>query len=103
MVTGPALAGAAYVRVHELELGLTIDKVHVGPLKLPPTPPSLQETIPVGTLVVPALRSFTDTVKVTLFPAFTDDGFGDMLAPVVRRLTVSEDAPELIECAESPL
>ena len=68
--------------VQALDEELAIESVHEPePLKLPPFPPSLQETLPVGVVgLLPV--SVTVTVKVIMLPAATDDGLGVTLVLV---------------------
>jgi len=73
-------------------------------LKVPPAPPSLQETVPVAEVGV-AEESVTVAVNVNELPAATDDGLGVTAVDVGcggGLWTVREDAPELVVCVESP-
>ncbi len=54
-------------------------------LKLPPAPPSLHATEPVGVEGVPGEVSDTVTVYVIVFPMTTVDGLGATIAEVERR------------------
>ena len=58
-MTGPVFAGGVYMMAHVLVLVevLYCDNVHEVALKLPPAPPSLHDTVPVGMLFVPELVS----------------------------------------------
>lgn len=62
--------------VHALTEVVAATRVHVAVAKCPPFPPSLQDTIPVGVVFVPTFVSTTLALNVTVFPRFTDDGFG---------------------------
>ncbi len=46
-------------------------------LKVPPAPPSLQVTVPVGDVGVPVPVSLTVAENVMVFPTMTVDGLGD--------------------------
>jgi len=73
-------------------------------LKVPPAPPSLQETVPVAEVGV-AEESVTVAVNVNELPAATDDGLGVTAVVVVcggGLWTVREEDPELVVCVESP-
>ncbi len=76
--------------------------VHVGLLKLPPAPPSLHATVPVGVVAVPLSISATAALNVIVLPIVTDDGFGVMVVVVLRGPTVNADWPELVACVLSP-
>ncbi len=41
-------------------------------------------------------------VKVIVLPITTEDGFGETVVLVVRKLTVKPDVPTLPVCVESP-
>jgi hypothetical protein len=78
-------------------------KVQTPPLpNVPPAPPSLQDTVPVGLVAVPPSESSTVTVRVVTLPAFTVVRLGDTPVVVERVLTVSADGPELVPWLESP-
>ncbi len=87
--------------VHMLARGPAAVNVHEGLLKLPPAPPSLHDTVPVG-MVGELLVSVTFALKVIVFPRATDDGFGVMVVVVLRSLTVNADWPKLKACVLSP-
>ena len=59
IVPAAALDEGVYVTRHELELELTVVNAHVALLKVPPFPPSLHVTVPVGLDGVPVLVSRT--------------------------------------------
>jgi len=88
---------------HELELDDAEERLHAVAPKVPPAPPSVQETVPVGG-VGDEDESATTAVKVIEVPAVADDGFGVTLVVVGCGgwLTVRDDVPELAECAGSP-
>jgi len=65
-------------------------RVQVEPLKDPPAPPSLQATVPLGLVFLPALESATLTVRVKVLPDFTFAEFGDSVVVVVLLVTVIE-------------
>jgi len=71
-------------------------------LNAPPAPPSLHDTVPVGTVDVPPSVSFTVAVRVVTLPAFTVVRLGEMPVLVDRVFTVSAEAPELVPWPESP-
>jgi len=54
-----------YVTVHTLEPDPDAVRVHVVLLNVPPFPPSLQVTVPVGVEAAPVLVSATVAVKIT--------------------------------------
>ncbi len=83
-------------------LELTVKSVQVGALNVPPAPPSLHDTVPVGVDGVPVLVSVTVAVTVIAFPIVTDELLGAITVLVVRKVTVRVDVPELPPCAESP-
>ena len=90
--------------MHELALALGEESEQVVGANEPPAPPSLQETVPVGEEGDAAV-SATEAVNVIAVPAFTVDGFGETDVEVGwggGGLTVSDDAPELPACEESP-
>jgi len=60
---------------------LTDERVHVLEVKVPPEPPSLQETVPEGE-EGDALLSVTMAVKAIEFPAATAAGLGETLVAV---------------------
>jgi hypothetical protein len=68
---------------------------HVEVLKLPPAPPSLHVTVPVGVDGDPALVSLTAEVNVIGLPAVTADGFGVTTTLTDRAPTVNDEVPEL--------
>jgi hypothetical protein len=80
------------------------ERLQLALLKVPPAPPLLQETVPVGDVGV-ADESVTVAVNVVELPAVTEDGLG-VTAVVVAwgggLWTVKEDVPELVVCVESP-
>ena len=49
MLTGPVVVGVVYFTVQVLESELIEDNVHELELNFPPAPPSLHDTVPVGT------------------------------------------------------
>ncbi len=63
---------------HELALELLDESVHVLALNEPPTPPSLQDTVPEGE---DDERSVSLTIAANLIwpPLVTEAGFGDMV------------------------
>jgi hypothetical protein len=90
--------------LHELAPGLVEESEQPGELNVPPAPPSLQETVPVGEEGDEPV-SVTEAVKVIAVPAVTEDGFGE--TPVVvgcggRGWTVTEEVPVLPAWEESP-
>jgi len=89
IVTEPDVGGAVYVNEHVLEDELAADSVHCELLlKLPPMPPSFQETVPVGVVGDPAV-SVIVAVDVTELPTVRDEG---MAVTVV--VVESKGAPE---------
>ena len=81
MVTPPPVEDAVYVITQVLVEELALDRAQKPePLKLPPFPPSLHETVPVGVVGAPPV-SVTVTVKAIMLPAATDEGLG--ATPVV--------------------
>ena len=76
--------------------------VHEVELKTPPLPPSSHVTVPDGMVFVPRPGSLTLALNATGFPRFVVAGFGVMVVVVVRRLTVNEVVPELVEWELSP-
>jgi hypothetical protein len=64
-------------------------------LNFPPETLAVHVTVPVGADVVPGLVSVTVTVSVIEVPCFTEAELGDILALVVRVVTVNDDVPEL--------
>ncbi len=97
-----AIEGGVYVTEHELALELVVARLHVKLVKLPPAPPSLQDTVPVGAdgkVVV----SVTMATNAIVFPITAEDGFGEVVVVVVCRLvTVRTDVAALPECVTSP-
>jgi hypothetical protein len=90
--------------VQELSLELTAERWHVAPLKVPPLPPSLQDTEPVGGDRWLAV-SVTVAAKVIVLPMATEAGSGDTVVMVASNrmlVTVSADVPELAPCEGSP-
>ena len=78
-------------------------KVQMPPLlNVPPAPPSLQDTVPVGTVAVPPSESLTVAVKVVTLPAVTVVGLGDRAVVVERISTVRAEVPELVPWLRSP-
>ena len=71
---GPSFAGV-YVTVQALVAVVTTTSVHVLELKVPPAPPSLHDTLPVGTVGV-RVESTTVALKVIGFPIDVVAGFG---------------------------
>jgi hypothetical protein len=63
-------------------------RVHVVLLNVPPLPPSLHDSIPVGAVFVPLPVSATVAVNVSGLPTVTDAGLGETLVLVVRALQV---------------
>jgi len=61
--------------VHVLEEELAVDSVQDDGVKLPPLPPSFQETGPVGVVGDPAV-STTVAVNVIVLLTVTEEGFG---------------------------
>ena len=89
---------------HELVLELADESAQLLELKEPPAPPALQVTVPEGDVGV-ELASLTVTTNVIWFPVVTEAGLGETDVEVGwggGRVTVSDDEPELVECAESP-
>jgi len=84
---------------HLLELvePLKGTNVHDMKSKLPPAPPSSQETVPVGIIFVPVLESTTFAVNVVGVPTITATGGGVTIVVVVRPVSVSGNMPELAE------
>ena len=78
--------------------------VHEVELKTPPLPPSSQVTVPVGIIVVPRPGSLTLALKATVLTRFVDTGVetGVIVVVVVRRFTVNDVLPELVEWELSP-
>jgi len=70
--------------------------VHEAVVKLPPAPPSLQDTVPVGILFVPELESRTFTSKFVTTSTIGAAVFCEMVSLVARKVTVSADVPELV-------
>jgi hypothetical protein len=68
--------------------------VHVEEVKLPAPPPVLQEMVPVGVIVVPALVSLTVAVHVVAVPTATGFGVHKTLV-LVARLSISWKVPVL--------
>lgn len=71
-------------------------------LNVPPAPPSLHDTVPVGTVDVPPPVSFTVAVRVVTLPAVTVVRLGETPVLVERVFTVSAEVPELVPWPESP-
>ncbi len=76
---------------HEPEVALALVSVHVELVKVPPATLAPHDMEPVGVADVPVLVSVTVAVNVIVFPIVTDEGLGDKLVLVIRRLTVSDD------------
>jgi len=91
-----AVGEGVYVTVQVLELVLVGERVHEVLLNVPPLPPSLHFTFPVGADVSPMLVSVTATTNVTgkRFPMVSDVLAGLTLVELALR-TVREDFPEL--------
>ena len=71
-------------QIHFPRGGVDADSVHAPEvLKVPPAPPSLHITVPVGEDNVPGPVSVTVPVKVIVLPMMTVDGLGDTTALVV--------------------
>jgi hypothetical protein len=72
-------------------------------VKVPPAPPSLHETVPVGEVGDTSL-SVTTAVKAIEFPAVAEAGFGETFVVVAWGgwLTVRTLVPELVACEKSP-
>src|SRR2546426_1586807 len=66
-----------YDIVHVLEAPLAAASVHVGLLKVPPAPPSLHDTVPVGLVGVPLVVSVTTAEKAVDIPTVPAAGFDD--------------------------
>jgi hypothetical protein len=81
---------------------LADESVHVVGVNVPPALPSFHIMVPEGEDAIPLLVSVTVPVKVIVPPVAIDAGLGVMSTVVVRRLTVSDDVPELATCVESP-
>ena len=64
-----------YAAWHEPELELAVVRVHVVVVNVPPAPPSLQETVPVGVVGVKA-SSVTVAVSVAEVPMVAEAGIG---------------------------
>lgn len=62
-----------------LILLVTEARVQLALEKVPPAPPSLQETVPVGAVFVPLPVSATFAVKLTVFPKATVAALGETL------------------------
>jgi len=80
------------------------DRVHVGALKLPVTPATDQDTVPVGVVGVP-LVSVTVAVHDVETPRTIVDGVQTTAVVVVcgrAAVTVNAKVPELPEWAASP-
>jgi hypothetical protein len=96
MVTDFTAEGGVYVTVHALPLDPVEASVHVLLEKVPPAPPSLQDIVPVGTVLVPPVVSLTFAVKLIVLPIVTVAGLGVTFVLVLRLLTVNADVPELV-------
>src|SRR5439155_473257 len=68
--------------------------VHEAVVKLPPAPPSLQDTVPVGILFVPRLESRIFASKFMPVPIVAVAGFGVTVVLVARIVTASADVPD---------
>jgi hypothetical protein len=80
-VTEPGVEDAVYVIEHALEEEPRLDRVHAEESpKLPPAPPSLHVTVPVGVIGEP-LVSVTVALNVIMPPVLADAGLG--VTPVV--------------------
>ena len=88
-------ADGVYAMTQMLVLELAVTNVQEVELKIPPAPPSLHDTVPVGVAGVPFV-SFTVTVNAIVFPIMTDDGVGATFEVVTCPDTVSADGPELV-------
>jgi len=98
-VTEPVVPGEVYVTEQRPD-----ERLQLVLLNVPPAPPLLQETVPVGEVGV-ADESVNVAVNVIELPAVTDDGLGVTAVDVGcggGLWTVREDAPELVVCVESP-
>ena len=100
-MTGPAF-GEVYEMPHALVLVEVLYCVNVQELelelevKVPPAPPSLHDTVPVGILFVPELESRTFTLKSITSPIVGAAVFCKIVSLVARKVTVSVDVPELV-------
>ena len=91
-----------YVTWHWLLFELIAVRAQVELLNVPPLPPSLQVTNPVGADTLPELVSLTVAVKVFMLPVGTVAEFGITVVFVLRLFTFSVEEPELLVCEESP-
>jgi len=94
-----------YAAWHELELGLAVVRVHVAGVNDPPTPPSLQVTVPVGVVGVRP-SSVTVAVNVAEVPMVADAGLGVTAVDVGSGDEVTERGSHWLVTAlllESPL
>jgi hypothetical protein len=97
IVKDPVVEGGLYTAVHE-----PADRVQEGGVNVPPSPPSLNVTVPVGLDAVPESTSSTVTAYVMLFPRVITEGLSVIVVLVLRAVTCNEDMPELPECVPSP-
>ncbi len=91
-----------YVTVQEPSVELTIVNVHAEAENVPPFPPSLQETVPLGVEGV-MLVSLTVAVYVTVPPVGADDEDGEMVVVVECRVTPVTLRNDRYVFAECPL
>ena len=70
--------------------------VHEVELNIPPLPPSLHVTVPVGRILVPRPGSLTLELNVMAFPRFVVAGLGVTVVLVVRKVTDNDVMPELV-------
>ena len=87
---------------HMLALVEKVVNVHEVELKSPPLPPSSHVTVPVGRIVVPRPGSLTLALNVVDFPRVSVTGLGVTVVVVVRKFTVNDVVPELVEWELSP-
>ena len=86
-----------------LVLELAVTNVQEVELKIPPAPPSLHDTVPVGVVGAPPV-SVTVAVNIIEFPILTDDGFGVMFVVVEFAAQafvtgLPDNVPELLKTA----
>jgi len=91
IVTEPDVDGGVYATEHVLEDELFEVKVHGEPVKLPPLPPSFQDTVPAGDAGV-ALVSVTVAVNAIVLPMVTDEWLGVTTVVVGRKEPPEEEA-----------
>ena len=94
IVIVPVVDGV-YPIVQALTFVVRAVRVHVLELKLPPEPPSLHDTVPVGKYLVPPAASATFALKCTGCPIDVVAGFGVTVVVLLRSIDVSDDVPEL--------